>query len=208
MLNIITMGLLWWLKAIPCNARRRFNPWVRTIPWRREWLLTSVFLPGKFHGQRSLADYSPWIFEESDTSGCLSMHACIVTMMLKVDDLWFGALWARAAGIPIGQCTLIWRIQSQTVPWSWHNHTAGEVWGEGPMKDNGKDIPDKPGISCTMCYRFQWKTGMLASIWGSAIERMPLYKRMWPYPFSSVAQLRPTLCHPMNRSTPGLPVHP
>ena len=26
-------------------------------------------------------------------------------------------------------------------------------------------------------------------------------------PFSSVAQSCPTLCHPMNRSTPGLPVH-
>ena len=26
-------------------------------------------------------------------------------------------------------------------------------------------------------------------------------------PFSSVAQSRPTLCDPMNRSTPGLPVH-
>ena len=25
--------------------------------------------------------------------------------------------------------------------------------------------------------------------------------------FSSVTQLRPTLCGPMNRSTPGLPVH-
>ena len=25
--------------------------------------------------------------------------------------------------------------------------------------------------------------------------------------FSSVAQLCPTLCYPMNRSTPGLPVH-
>ena len=27
------------------------------------------------------------------------------------------------------------------------------------------------------------------------------------YQFSSVAQSRPTLCDPMNRSTPGLPVH-
>ena len=27
------------------------------------------------------------------------------------------------------------------------------------------------------------------------------------FPFSSVAQLCPTLCDPMNRSTPGLPVH-
>ena len=28
-----------------------------------------------------------------------------------------------------------------------------------------------------------------------------------PHQFSSVAQLCPTLCYPMNRSTPGLPVH-
>ena len=32
----------------------RFDPWVEKIPWRREWLPTSVFLPGEFHGQRSL----------------------------------------------------------------------------------------------------------------------------------------------------------
>ena len=46
----------------PCkrHKRRRFNPWVRKIPWRRKWQLTSVFLPGKFRGQRSLVSYSPW----------------------------------------------------------------------------------------------------------------------------------------------------
>ena len=27
-----------------------------------------VFLPGKFHGQRSLAGYSPWGLKESDTT--------------------------------------------------------------------------------------------------------------------------------------------
>ena len=37
-----------------------FDPWVRKIPWRREWLPTPVFSPGKFHEQRSLAGYSPW----------------------------------------------------------------------------------------------------------------------------------------------------
>ena len=31
-----------------------FDPWVGKIPWRREWLPTPVFLPGKSHGQRSL----------------------------------------------------------------------------------------------------------------------------------------------------------
>ena len=46
----------------------RFNPWVRKIPWRREWLPTPVFLPGEFHGQRSLAGYSQWGHKESDTT--------------------------------------------------------------------------------------------------------------------------------------------
>ena len=38
------------------------------IPWRREWLPTSVFLPGEFHGQRNLVGSSPWGCEESDTT--------------------------------------------------------------------------------------------------------------------------------------------
>ena len=36
-----------------------FDPWVGKIPWSRKWQPTPVFLPGKSHGQRSLADYSP-----------------------------------------------------------------------------------------------------------------------------------------------------
>ena len=46
--------------------RPRFNPWVRNIPWRREWKSTPVFLPGKCHGQRRLAGYSPWGRKKSD----------------------------------------------------------------------------------------------------------------------------------------------
>ena len=30
------------------------------LPWRRKWHPTPVLLPGKFHGQTSLAGYSPW----------------------------------------------------------------------------------------------------------------------------------------------------
>ena len=37
-----------------------FESWVRKIPGRRKWQTTPVFLPGNSHGQRSLADYSPW----------------------------------------------------------------------------------------------------------------------------------------------------
>ena len=50
-------------KEPTCPSRRwkrhAFDPWVRKIPWRRAWQPTPVLLPGEFHGQRSLADYSP-----------------------------------------------------------------------------------------------------------------------------------------------------
>ena len=42
------------------------SPWVRKIPWRREWQPTPVFLPGGSHGQTSLVGYSPWGCKELD----------------------------------------------------------------------------------------------------------------------------------------------
>ena len=33
--------------------------------WRMKWQPTAGFLPGKSHGQRGLADNSPWRREES-----------------------------------------------------------------------------------------------------------------------------------------------
>ena len=45
-----------------CQCRRHgFNPWVGKVPWRRKWQPTAVFLPGKFHGQRSLVGSSLWV---------------------------------------------------------------------------------------------------------------------------------------------------
>ena len=60
---ILQLMFPWWLigKEFTCQCRRHgFNPWSRKIPWRMEWQPTPVFLPGEFHGQRSLAGYSPW----------------------------------------------------------------------------------------------------------------------------------------------------
>ena len=55
-------------KESACSAGLRFDLWVEKIPWRREWLPTAEFLPGEFHGQRSLAGYSPWGHKESDVT--------------------------------------------------------------------------------------------------------------------------------------------
>ena len=42
------------VKNLPAFRRSGFDPWVGKIPWRSDWLPTPVFLPGEFHGQRSL----------------------------------------------------------------------------------------------------------------------------------------------------------
>ena len=54
------------VKNTPANAssRHKFDPWVWKISWGRKWQPTPTFLPGKSHGQRSLAGYSPWGHKE------------------------------------------------------------------------------------------------------------------------------------------------
>ena len=42
-----------------------------------------VFLPGKFHGQRSLAGYCPWGHKESDTAEH-TRHMDIFTFVLRI----------------------------------------------------------------------------------------------------------------------------
>ena len=51
-----------WKKGhLQCRRHRRcrLDPWVGKIPGRRAWQPAPVLLPGKSHGQRSLAGYSP-----------------------------------------------------------------------------------------------------------------------------------------------------
>ena len=54
------------VKNLPAMGGPRFSPWVGKNPWRRAWQPTLVFLPGEFHGQRTLAGYSPGGRKESD----------------------------------------------------------------------------------------------------------------------------------------------
>ena len=52
----------------------KFDPWVGKIAWRRKWWFTPVFLPGKAHGQKSLASYRVGVIKESDTSERLNSN--------------------------------------------------------------------------------------------------------------------------------------
>ena len=60
---INTLTCLWFLTC-PAQTLRV----VSSVTWRREWQPTPVFLPGKSHGQGSLAGYTPWGRKESDTT--------------------------------------------------------------------------------------------------------------------------------------------
>ena len=56
-------------KESTCQYRRcEFDPWVRKTHWRRKWQPTSVFFPGKSHGQSSLMGCSPGGHKVSDTT--------------------------------------------------------------------------------------------------------------------------------------------
>ena len=56
------------VKNLPVCGRLGFDPWVRKIPWRREWLFTPVFWPGELHGL-----YCPRCRKESDMTEPLSL---------------------------------------------------------------------------------------------------------------------------------------
>ena len=55
--------------------------WVQSLgqedPLEKKWLPTPVFLPGEFHGQRSLASYSSWDHKESDMTEQHNIHTHI-----------------------------------------------------------------------------------------------------------------------------------
>ena len=107
-----------------CQCRRLKGCWFDArfgkIPWRSKCETAVVFLPGKFHGKKSLAGYSPWGLKESDIVEQLSTR-----------------------------------------------------------------MPYMAGIC----------------------EKEPQYNIFISSYISSVAQSCPTICDPMNHSTPGLPVH-
>ena len=75
-------------KEPSCQCRRhkrcRFHSWVRMIPWRRAWQPTSVFLPGEYHGQRSLVGCSSKSFRVRHDWCDLNTHAYRLQLVYKL----------------------------------------------------------------------------------------------------------------------------
>ena len=66
-------------KESVCQCRRPQEIQIQSMRWKdspgvRKWQHIPVFLPGNFHGQRSLVDYNSWGCKESDTLEQLNTH--------------------------------------------------------------------------------------------------------------------------------------
>ena len=98
--SICLSGLPRWLsgKKSTCQCRRHkrhgCNPWVGKIPWRRKWQPTPVFLPGQFHGQRSLAVHGV-AKSQTQLSGWAHTHTHTHTHTLLAVPKYAEASWNK-----------------------------------------------------------------------------------------------------------------
>ena len=73
---------------------------IQKIPQSRKWQPTPIFLPGKYHRQRSLEGYSPWGRKESDTAEQLTLFPAIRFLLSSKRYL---AILTRLSEVPIKQ---------------------------------------------------------------------------------------------------------
>ena len=64
------------VKNLPAMQETRIRSLVQEDPLEKGMLPTPVFLPGKFHGQRSLADCSPWGHKQLDMTATNTLSLC------------------------------------------------------------------------------------------------------------------------------------
>ena len=128
---------------LPAVQETWIDPWVRKVPWRREWSPTPVFLPGEFHGQRSLAGYSPWGCRKLDTAERLTFTftswpliltgICSVILKLLIHNTYEILL-------DIGVCDL----QSKLLPNIFKGFPCGSAGKESTC--NAGDLGSIPGL--------------------------------------------------------------
>ena len=62
------------VKNLPARQETQFHFLGWEDPLEKEMAIHSSMLPGKFHGQRSLAGHSPWSHKESDATNTHTFH--------------------------------------------------------------------------------------------------------------------------------------
>ena len=72
--------------------------YIHTHRLNRKWQFTPLFLPGQFHGQRTLAGYSPRDCKESDTTDCACTHTHTHNILLSHRKEWSNAICSNMDG--------------------------------------------------------------------------------------------------------------
>ena len=136
--------------------------WVKKIPWNWEWQPTPVFLPGKSHGQRSLAVCSPWghrdttehahtcnlTRQKNDTERCCIYKIfCWPTLILLVKGVWLADDLESSERGQISIAEVYNREHVWEATWSCLNLKRrnqqnrvllrGETWPDGPAASTG-----------------------------------------------------------------------
>ena len=98
------------VKNLPAVQKIGFDSSGRKIPWRREWLPTLVYLPGEFHGQKSLVGYSPWACKELDMTKRLTVSLRSLNQVITVQTpgLWNKLFPLQGALLPVLKATPWW----------------------------------------------------------------------------------------------------
>ena len=149
----LVQGLPWWFRwwwiCLQCT-RLGFDPWVVKIPWRREWSPTPVFLPGEFHGQRSLAGNSPWGHKECHTTKGLTPKSKRIQVQLDI-------YWLLSYYLPCGEICQesheSVNILLSLLAFIWETRV-----GYRQRSTNTSSVIDPHRLVCTIIFMAKWET--------------------------------------------------
>ena len=126
--------------------RPGFDAWVGKIPWRREWQPTPVFLPGEFHGQRSLAGYSPLGCKESDTTEWLLLHFIVYLIIFCRLHCFSKGETSLGGHTEILYCTIKKKKHTTWLWFSYHGQTCSTVMETTSHVKHSRGILGKGGL--------------------------------------------------------------
>ena len=119
---------LWLVRDNP-RRRCRFDPWVGKISWEKGMATTPVFLPGEFHGQRSLLGYSPWESQREGHDWETNTHT---------RDNQFSSLCLFCCCFPLHHTVFAQLVLSLLITGN-SAFQIGRLWGEGDrLQGSGK----------------------------------------------------------------------
>ena len=175
-----------------------FDPWVQKIPWRREWLLTPVFLAGEFNGQRSHG------VKESDMTERLTVSPSGTILVMTSSRCWYRTVseWGW-----MGRTLQMTRLRNWR-PW-WR---TGHPWGCGSLGMMAGLRARRTTVSQVLShcdqevYKWQQHGGrkLGITIW---LKQVKLLSRVWLFatPWTVAHQAPPTMEFSRQEYWSGLP---